>query len=74
LTAYHCANSLCNGFVVAIDRSKAAHEFKRSGDQGNSMAQCYYGLCLHEGSGVVKNQSKAAQYLNLSTDQGEVHS
>ena len=41
-----------NGEGVEQNYSEAARYFKMSADQGNSHAQCNYGLCLYEGQGV----------------------
>jgi TPR repeat protein len=43
-----------------------------SSDQGNAFGQCYYGLCLRDGTGISKDLKGAAHYFKLSSDQGNV--
>jgi TPR repeat protein len=43
---------------------------KQCADQGDTIAQCRYGLCLQDGEGVSIDLRNAAHYFKLSADQG----
>jgi TPR repeat protein len=53
------------------DLTEAVRYFKLSVDQGNSNAQCHYGICVQNGEGVVQDLTEAVRYFKLSADQGK---
>jgi hypothetical protein len=53
--------------------AEATRTLKADADRGQADAQCKYGLCLENGTGVAKNQAEAARYLKLSADQGHAY-
>jgi TPR repeat protein len=48
----------------------SVHELKLAADQGNPLAQLNYGVCLHNGKGVLIDFKGAAHYFKLAADQG----
>jgi hypothetical protein len=63
-------NSLSTLPSVPENRSRAAHHFKLSADQGFVDAQRKYGHLLMSGDGVRQNEALGAQWLKLAADHG----
>jgi TPR repeat protein len=50
---------------------QGCYYLEMSANQGNSMAQHNYGVCLLNGCGIDKDVEEAARYMKLSADQGD---
>ena len=51
------------------NEEEAAKWFKMSAEQGNSLAQCYLGVCYFNGFGVQQNDIEAFKLIKMSAEQ-----
>jgi hypothetical protein len=54
-----------DGVEVSVDFREAAKYFKAAADQGNSIDEFDYGLCLLEGNGTQQDIVAAYQYFDV---------
>jgi TPR repeat protein len=63
---------LRQGEGIPMDKSRAAHNFKLTTDQGYRIAQFHYGFLFMNGEGVPMDNSLAAHSFKLAVDQGHL--
>jgi TPR repeat protein len=57
---------------TSTDRLQYCTILRQYTDQGDTIAQYHYDLCLQNGKGVSIDLRSAAHYFKLSADQGKV--